>query len=73
MYQLHPLAEEEKLGALRLRARNRGFDLPEDVARYVLRRYPRDTRSLFALLERIDEASLARKRRITIPFIRELE
>ncbi len=73
VYQLHPLADEEKLSAMQLRARNRGFDLPENVARYVLRRYPRDTRSLFTLLERIDKASLARKRRITIPFIRELE
>ncbi|MFQ6021252.1 MAG: DnaA regulatory inactivator Hda [Acidiferrobacterales bacterium] len=73
VYQLQPLTEQAKLAAIRLRARNRGFEMSEDVVRYVLRRYPRDTRSLFDLLERIDRTSLARKRRVTIPFIRELE
>lgn len=73
VYQLHGLSEEEKLEAIRLRAHNRGFDMPPDVARYILRRYPRDLHSLFALLERIDVASLASQRRVTIPFLRELE
>jgi DnaA family protein len=56
-----------------LRAHNRGLDLPPDVGRYILQRYPRDLVSLFALLDRIDAASLARQRRITIPFLREFE
>lgn len=73
VYQLHPLVDEEKLRAIRLRAGNRGLDVSEDVARYLLQRYPRDMHTLFHLLERIDQASLAKQRRITIPFIRELE
>jgi DnaA family protein len=58
---------------MRLRARNRGFELPEEVARYVLRRYPRDAQSLFELLDRIDRASLATQRRVTISLVRDLE
>ena len=73
VYQLQPLDDLEKLDAVRLRARNRGFEMPEEVVRYILNRYPRDTHSLFDLLDRIDRASLAHQRRVTIPFIRSLE
>jgi len=73
VYQLQPLSDEERIAALRLRAERRGLDLSEDVARYVLTRYPRDTHALFALLDRIDLASLAAQRRITIPFVANLE
>lgn len=73
VYALQPLSDAEKLEAVRLRARNRGFEMPEDVARYILSRYPRDMHSLFDLLDRIDRASLAHQRRVTIPFLRELE
>ncbi len=73
VYQLRLLGDDERLTAIRLRAQNRGLDMTEKVARYVLRRFPRDMHSLFELLERIDSASLASQRRITIPLIRSLE
>ena len=69
---LEALAENDKLAALQLRAQQRGFELPTDVALFLLRRCPRDTPSLFALLDRLDEASLAAQRKLTIPFVREL-
>lgn len=73
LYALRPLRDSDKLEAVRLRACNRGLDMSLEVARYILSRYPRDLHSLFALLERIDVASLASQRRVTIPFLRELE
>jgi len=73
VYQLCSLTDDDKLAALRLRARNRGLDMSEDVARYVLSRYPRDPHALFLLLDRIDQASLAAQRRLTIPFIRSMQ
>ena len=54
------------------RARARGLDLSDEVGVYLLRRCPRDTHALFALLERLDKASLAAQRRLTIPFVRDL-
>ncbi|OGI53963.1 MAG: DnaA regulatory inactivator Hda [Candidatus Muproteobacteria bacterium RIFCSPHIGHO2_02_FULL_60_13] len=72
-YALQPLDDTQKLEAVRLRAQHRGFEMPEDVARYIPSRYPRDMRSLFGLLDRIDQASLAQQRRVTIPFLRGLE
>lgn len=72
IYHLQPLTDADKLEAVRLRARNRGFEIATEVARYILERYPRDLNSLFALLDRIDVQSLAAQRRVTIPFVREL-
>ena len=68
---LEALDENDKLAALQLRAQHRGFELPSDVAQFLLRRCPRDTPSLFALLDRLDHASLAAQRKLTIPFVRE--
>lgn len=72
VYQLRPLSDGDKLEALRLRAGARGFSLPPEVARYLLHHVARDTKSLFALLEQMDRASLAAQRKLTIPFVREL-
>jgi DnaA family protein len=73
VFQLHGLSDEEKILAIQHRATARGFEVNPEVARYILSRYPRETRSLFALLDRLDDASLASQRRVTIPFLRELE
>ncbi|RZH99631.1 DnaA regulatory inactivator Hda, partial [Staphylococcus condimenti] len=35
IYRLQPLSDEEKIQALQLRAKLRGFELPEDVGRFV--------------------------------------
>jgi DnaA family protein len=72
-YELAALTDAEKILALQSRARNRGLDLDEDAARYLITRFPRDAHFLFGALDRLDEAALAAKRRITIPFIREFE
>ncbi len=71
VFQVHRLDDDQQVEALRLRASLRGFDLPEDTARYLQRRFTRDMASLCALLERIDTAALSAQRRVTVPFIRE--
>jgi len=68
---LYALEESEQCVALRLRARQRGFELPEESALYLQRRLPRDMASLFALLDELDTAALAAQRRLTVPFIRD--
>ncbi len=70
-FHLHALDEEEKLAALRLRACQRGMQLPPEVGSYLIRRCPRDMVSLFELLERLDAATLAAQRKLTVPFVRE--
>ena len=70
VYQLQPLNDEQRLEALQRRARQRGCDMPDETGRYLLRRLPRDMPALFDLLERLDEASLAAQRRLTVPFVK---
>jgi DnaA family protein len=70
IFQLRALDEEEQLQALQRHARARGFELPDDAARWLQRRFPRDMRSLHGLLDTLDEAALVAQRRLTIPFIR---
>jgi len=72
VFVLHPLDEAEQHEALTRRAAGRGLDLPEETARYLLRRSPRDMASLCRLLDDIDLASLSAQRRLTVPFVRAL-
>lgn len=72
IFSLQPLEDADKIRALQLRARQRGFEINEEVASYVLLRNDRGMNSLFALLDRLDQHSLETKRRITIPLVREL-
>jgi DnaA-homolog protein len=71
VYQLRELDDEGRVGALRLRAAQRGLQLPHETSEYLLKRMPRDLRSLFDILDQLDEASLVAQRRLTIPFIRD--
>jgi len=71
VFQLQELADEDKQAALQLRAGARGIELNDEVAAYLLRHVPRDMKSLFNLLDRLDEASLVAQRKLTIPFVRE--
>ncbi|MGB6450834.1 MAG: hypothetical protein WBE92_08790, partial [Steroidobacteraceae bacterium] len=70
VFQLRGLEESERTRALQLRARARGLELPDDTARWLQRRFPRDMGTLYDLLDTLDEAALIERRRLTVPFIR---
>ncbi|MCP1065465.1 DnaA inactivator Hda [Serratia symbiotica] len=71
IYKLQPLSDEEKLLALQLRSKLRGFELPEDVGRFLLKRLDREMRTLFMTLDQLDHASITAQRKLTIPFVKE--
>lgn len=71
-FQLHPLTDEEKQHALQMRARARGLELSDEVAYFLLQRLPRNMHQLFQQLQRLDQASLAEQRKLTIPFIKKV-
>ncbi|BBI91117.1 ATPase regulatory factor involved in DnaA inactivation [Serratia symbiotica str. Tucson] len=71
IYKLQPLSDEEKLLALQLRGKLRGFELPEDVGRFLLKRLDREMRTLFMTLNQLDHASITAQRKLTIPFVKE--
>lgn len=72
IYQVHGLQDADQLRALQLRAARRGLDLSAEAAQYLANRLPRDTHSLFAVLDELDQAALAAQRRLTVPFLREV-
>lgn len=71
VYEVLPLADEEKAEALATYAQQRGFDLSAEVVDYLLRHGRRDMPSLLAMLSAIDRFSLASKRAITVPLLKE--
>ncbi len=70
VFQLQDLSDKEKYQALRFRAKQSGLDLPENVADYLMQRYPRDMFGLFERLAVLDKASMAMQRKLTIPLIK---
>ena len=72
VYNIHPLSDQEKQNALKFSARARGFDLDEKVLAFIMSHYDRDTRALFTLLDKLDNASLRAQRKITVPFLKTL-
>lgn len=71
VFQLHALDDDALAQALQLRARGLGLEMPEEVARYLVRHCVRDSTALFALLEALDRAALSAQRRLTVPFVKE--
>ena len=55
-----------------MRARFRGFELPDDTGRYLLARVGRGVGELFQLLDELDRAALAAQKQLTIPFVRQV-
>ncbi|MFO1351333.1 MAG: DnaA regulatory inactivator Hda [Gammaproteobacteria bacterium] len=70
VFQLRELIAADQQHALRLRAEQRGLRLPLDAGRFLVRHYGGDSHRLFAALDRLDQASLAAQRKLTVPFIR---
>lgn len=71
-FQVQPLGDEARVLALQLRAKHRGLDLPDDTARFLLHRSRRDMASLYAVLDKLDLEALRAKRRLTIPFVKDV-
>ena len=70
-FALKPLDDAERREVLKSQAALRGIQLDDVVLDWLFARYARDLGALLDLLDRLDQASLAAQRRITVPFLRE--
>lgn len=70
-FTLNVADESSRRAILRQRAQARGLELDDAVLDWLFRRVDRDLGTLTALLDRLDRASLAAQRRITVPFLRD--
>jgi len=66
------LNDEQLIKALIHKAYFTGFTLPDNVGRFLLAHYERDLPALWLLLDKIDQATLAAKRKLTIPFLKQI-
>lgn len=71
VFEVAPLADTEKPAALAAYARQRGFRLTDDVIGYLLAHGRRDMPALLSTLAALDRHSLAAKRPITVPLLRD--
>ena len=69
-FALKPLDDDERRVVLKAQAASRGIELDDSVLDWLFARYARDLGALLDLLDKLDVASLAAQRRITIPFLR---
>lgn len=70
--KIHQLSDHEMLEALQVKARHLGFDLSPLVGRFLLNHYVHDFPALWQLLKKIDHATLAAQRKLTIPFLKQI-
>lgn len=72
VYHIKPLDDADRIEMLQRRAHVRGFELSREVAEFIVNRVPRDMPSLVALLDKLEQATLAEQRKLTIPFVKTL-
>ncbi|WP_158583397.1 DnaA regulatory inactivator Hda [Salinisphaera sp. Q1T1-3] len=66
-----PLDDDDKIALLVERAAQRGMDLPDATARWIVRHGETNVPALMATLDTLDRASLSAHRRLTIPFVKQ--
>ncbi len=71
VFQLPALTDEEKVAVLQFRAGRRGIQFAAEPASFLIRRSARDMTALMARLDQLEAAAIARRRTLTIPFIKE--
>lgn len=69
---LRALDDDGRAAVLRQRAASRGLVFDEAALDWLMRRHSRDLSDLGALFERLDRASLAAQRRLTVPFLKQV-
>jgi len=65
------LTDVDKLIVIRLKANRRGFEMSEEVCKFILGRAQRDMHHLARLVEQLDVATLRHQKKVTIPFVKE--
>jgi len=71
--ELHAVIEkEEVIIALQRHSLRLGFELPNDVGNYLVKQFSADLQELLAVLKLLEQATLVEKRRLTLPFVKQV-
>ncbi len=72
VFALQTLSDAEARAALRREGDGRGVLLPDEVLDHLLHHFPRDLAFLMRLVARLDDYSMSRGRRVTLPILRQM-
>ncbi|HCH31684.1 MAG TPA: DnaA regulatory inactivator Hda [Oceanospirillaceae bacterium] len=72
VFQLQPLDDDGCALMLQTKAKQKGLELSDELVAFVLARSARGLPNLLAVLDQLDAASWHEKRRITIPFVKQV-
>lgn len=72
IHEIKPLSEQDKLLFIKRKSQEKGLELSDDLANFLLSRGKRDLESLNLAIDKLDAASLQAKRKVTKPFIKEV-
>lgn len=70
--KIQPLRDDQIIDAMTFKAHVLGFDIPPKVGQFLLNHYVHDLPAMWLLLEKIDKATLAAQRKLTIPFLKQI-
>jgi len=70
--KMQPLTNNDRITALIFKANQMGFEISPQVGLFLLTHYDRDLSALWHLLAQLDQASLAAKCKLTIPFLKKI-
>ncbi len=62
----------EVIEALKRHSGKLGFELPQDVGNFLIKNFSTDLQELLAVLKILEQASLVEKRRVTLPFVKQV-
>lgn len=70
VYSIDGPEADFKMSALQYRAKNRGIDMSDDVAKFVVKNVDGHMENMFEALQQLDNASLSAKKKLTRPFVK---
>lgn len=70
--KLNILNDTNRVAALAFKAHQSGFEIPEKVGQFLLTHYTRELPALWKLLEHIKHETLVQKRKLSVPFMKEI-
>ncbi len=70
--RLKPLTDEQLIEALIYKANDLGFEIPENVGRFLFNNCQRKPAFIWPLLDKIEQKTLIEKRKLSIPFLKQI-
>lgn len=70
--KLQDLSDTERVAALTCKANNLGFEISPQVGQFLNKHYVRDLPALWDLLPKLEQATLIAKRKLTVPFLKQI-